>query len=141
MKGKTQRQIKIGTRLSAELMKRLELLCAEAGFKSTYALTKYLLVSFIRAYDENHGTFYDTIPLELIEALFPIYKDRALVARAVWNIQHREKWRNDKRRQRARLKARQEPGDVIGDEIREMFSDCQEAANEMEFKPAIRKRE
>jgi hypothetical protein len=132
---KHPKRIKVGTRITEADNKRLETLCLLGGFKSTYALIKYLIFCFLRAADKNDPV--DTpLPVEIIE-LFPLpcdSNDAKEIQAAINNIRLRKKWAADKRRQRS------PKVDVIHDEIRDMFENEMEDGYLKDFGPNIKKR-
>lgn len=123
MEGGNNQKKRVSIRLAPDDFAAMERLARDYGLLSPSALLQYFARCCLRRYrsepdvpDGVFGLFVDTVCM-----------DRALIAQAVRNIEHRKR------------SGRPRPKD-IGDEISEMFSNYEEEGKKKMFADDIRKR-
>lgn len=128
--------IKVGTRLTEKQLNDLEDVADILGFKSTYALFRWLSLTVLRMVHKDYRN--TSTDIEVYKLFMDQYtEDKAVVSHAIENILKRPKWKDDKRRQRHQPK--EDAGDM-GEEIKDMFDGYSDSGYKVEFEDNIRKR-
>jgi len=133
----TPESVKIGTRVTPAQKDILEDIAAEGGFKSSYALLKYIIYILIRARNAKLGCddVDAPLPLDVIELFIGSARiDAALIQEAMKKVDKRKIWREAKRLQRHPKEKK-----TIEQEVRDLFADCEADGYQMQWKPDIKK--
>ena len=121
--------IKVDTRIPVNDYKNLEKIAQENGFRSTYVLMRYVLMSFLRACDPQYDCIASPLPQDLCE-VFNFEADRQVVKSAISVI---NRWA--RRHHRNAI-----PPDGMSSEIDAMFCELMEESRMIQFKADILRR-
>jgi hypothetical protein len=134
---KRPKTVKIGTRITEEENRRIEYLAIVGGFRSTYSLLKYLIFCFLRASNRGDDGISREVPPEIIKLFIGNYEEDArMISRAIKNLHMREYWKVKKREERGKQRIE----DTISEDIRDLFDECEQEGERLQWKPDINKR-